>query len=159
MWFEWPKGTRNGIIWEKSRGYRNVQEKKWNKTIILNEYHWKRLKGHTGTRVSCDIQEEGDTITKSEKTGEKVPYELKIFSSHFFGWSANPSMTLFVSKDFIEVAEDIWSSRVVCFIIQYYLFPHKNTRAFCEQEILADRVTSRPFTLRDDLVATNQWSL
>lgn len=61
------------------------KKKNWNKTSILNEYQWKMLKGHTGTRVSCDIQEEGDTITKSEKTGEKVPYELKIFSSHFFG--------------------------------------------------------------------------
>lgn len=41
------------------------KKKNWNKTSILNEYQWKMLKGHTGTRVSCDIQEEGDIQSPS----------------------------------------------------------------------------------------------
>lgn len=78
---------------------------------MSDEYHRKKLKGHTDMRSSCDTQEESDTITRSEKTREKAPYELKNVSSHFFSWSGNASMTVFVSKDFIEVAKDIWSWR------------------------------------------------
>ena len=47
------------------------KKKNWNKTSILNEYHWKRLKGHTGTRVSCDIQEEGDIQSPSLRKPER----------------------------------------------------------------------------------------
>lgn len=72
--FSGPKETEMELFEKRVKVTGMYKTKYWNKTSISDEYHWKRLKGHTDTRCSCDIQEESDTISRSEKIGEKDPY-------------------------------------------------------------------------------------